>query len=509
MSTQFPFLSDHSNLNEVRYQKADTMREIGISPYPPHFTPTHLAQQIVDNPDDFLEKEDVVVTLMGRAMTVRRMGKAAFFHLTDRSGRIQVHINKKEVSEEGFRAYKEFLDTGDIVGVTGPVFRTKTGEITVMARELSLLTKSTRPLPEKWHGLTDKETRYRQRYADLIANPEVYKTFRMRSRIVGAMRRWLDEEDFLEVETPMMQPLYGGASARPFVTHHNTLDMDLYLRIAPELYLKRLVVGGMHRIYEINRNFRNEGISLQHNPEFTMLELYAAGWNCSDMMDFVERLLTETLRAALGKTTFDYDGKSIEFGNLPWPRLSILEALRKYAHVTLDWDMSIDEVQAAADGLHVPDGINSGVDAIIHLFEENCEAHLVQPTYITEFPKAVSPLAKAKDDDPNVTDRFELYICGMELANGFSELNDPAEQYARFAEQVERKKAGDEEAVGEIDEDYVRALEYGMPPTAGLGVGIDRFVMVATGNPSIRDVILFPLMRSKSTSVDASAGDTE
>ncbi len=508
MSTSFPFLPDHSNLNEVRYRKAAALREAGIDPYPAHFEPTHLAREIVDRPEDYLEREDAVVTLMGRAMTVRRMGKAAFFHLVDRSGRIQVHINKKEIDEDGFRVYKEFLDTGDIVGVTGPVFRTKTGELTVMAKEMLLLTKSTRPLPEKWHGLTDKETRYRQRYADLIANPEVLDTFRMRSRIVGSMRRWLDDQEFLEVETPMMQPLYGGAAARPFSTHHNALDMDLYLRIAPELYLKRLVVGGMHRIYEINRNFRNEGISLQHNPEFTMLELYAAGWNCADMMDFVERMLAEALRTATGGTVCEYDGMAIEFGGHPWPRLSILDALRKYAQVVVDWDMDVAAVKAAADGLHVPDDVASGVDAIIHLFEENCERHLVQPTYITEFPKAVSPLAKSKDGDPNVTDRFELYVCGMELANGFSELNDPAEQYARFAEQVERKKAGDEEAVGEIDHDYVRALEYGMPPTAGLGVGIDRFIMVATGNTSIRDVILFPLLRSRSAG-ETQSGDGE
>jgi len=495
MTTPFPFLSDHSPLNEARYRKADALRAAGINPYPAHFNPSHLAADVLANENDFIDREDRQIVMMGRAMTVRRMGKAAFFHLLDRTGRIQVHINAQSISESGFRVYKEFLDTGDIVGVTGHVFRTKTGETTVMAKDMVLLTKSTRPLPEKWHGLTDKETRYRQRYADLIANPEVLETFRLRSKIVGAMRRWLDGQDFLEVETPMMQSLYGGASARPFVTHHNALDVDLYMRIAPELYLKRLVVGGMHRIYEINRNFRNEGLSQKHNPEFTMMELYAAGWNCADMMDFVERIVCGTLEGALGRTTADYEGTTVDFGARPWPRISILEGLRKYAFVDANWGMTVDEVRNAAGRHRVPDDVRSGVDALIFLFEEHVERHLVQPTYVTQFPKAVSPLAKAMDDDPNVTDRFELYCCGMELANGFSELNDPAEQYARFAEQVERKHAGDEEAVGQIDEDYVRALEYGMPPTAGLGIGMDRLIMVATGNPSIRDVIAFPLMR--------------
>ena len=499
MSSDYPFLPDHNHLNEVRYDKADKMREAGTNPYPAHFEASHLATQILDSAEPLIENPDKKVSVMGRVLAVRSFGKAGFFHILDRSGKIQAYVNKKEISEEGFRVFKEYLDTGDIVGVTGSVFRTKTEEVTIAADDLVLLAKSTRPLPSKWHGLSDTELRFRRRYVDLIVNREVADTFRLRSRIVGSMRRWLDEQDFLEVETPMMQPLYGGASARPFMTHHNALDMDLYLRIAPELYLKRLVVGGMHRVYEINRNFRNEGISTQHNPEFTMLELYSAGWNANDMMKFVERLLTETLRLATGKTVITIGEQKFDLADQPWPRISILEALKKYCHLDVNWKMSLADVKAAAPDYHVPDEVNSGVDAIIHLFEENVEEHLIQPTYITQFPKAVSPLAKEMDDDPEVTDRFELYINKMEIANGFSELNDPREQYARFAEQVERRKGGDMEAVGVIDEDYVRALEYGMPPTAGLGVGIDRFVMVATQSSSIRDVILFPLLRQQTT----------
>ncbi len=506
MSQEFPFLPDHSSLNEVRYQKVNAMREAGLNPYPAHFEATHQAKQILDEPDAFLDREDIEVVMLGRVLTIRSFGKAAFFHLLDQSGKIQVYINKKVISEESFQMYKEFLDIGDIVGVRGMIFRTKTGEVTLQARDIVLLTKSTRPLPEKWHGLTDKETRYRQRYVDLIVNEDVMGTFRMRSKLVGSMRRWLDDQDFLEVETPMMQPIFGGAAARPFKTHHNTLDMQLYMRIAPELYLKRLVVGGFHRVYEINRNFRNEGISIQHNPEFTMLELYAAGWNCAKMIDFVEELLSETVRVATGQTKVTIDGTEFDLGERPWPRVTILDALKKYVGIDVNWHMSMAEVKAAAGEHDVPSDIKSPIDAIIFLFEENVEQHLVGPTFITEFPKAVSPLAKCKDNDPDVADRFELYMNRMELANGFSELNDPAEQYSRFAEQVERRKAGDPEAMVEIDEDYVRALEYGLPPTAGLGVGIDRFVMVATQSPSIRDVILFPLMRPQAI---VASGDAE
>lgn len=507
--SKFPFLSDHAEVQRGRYEKAEELRQKGINPYPAFFNPTHLSNEILDHSADFVGNAEKVVTLMGRVMTIRRFGKGGFFHLQDRRGQIQIYISQKDISEESFEIYKSLLDIGDIVGVTGTVFLTQTGETTVQASEFKMLTKTTRPLPEKWHGLTDIETRYRQRYADLIMNRDVMDTFRKRSNLIGCMRSFLNAEDFLEVETPMMQILYGGANARPFTTHHNALDLDLYLRISPELYLKRLLVGGMHRVYEINRNFRNEGISVNHNPEFTMLELYAAGWNCTLMMDFVELLLSETMRLAMGTTVIQLaEGQTYDLASRPWARISILGALEKYCNLSLKWSMDLATVKSLAKGFHVPDDVNTGLDAIIYLFEENCEQHLMEPTFITEFPKAISPLAKAMDDDPEVTDRFELYIRKMELANGFSELNDPMEQYERLAEQVERRKGGDMEAVGIIDEDFVRAVEYGFPPTAGLGVGIDRFVMVATNSASIRDVILFPLMKPKKESHDGSNSET-
>ncbi|MGF1572579.1 MAG: lysine--tRNA ligase [Sumerlaeia bacterium] len=506
---QFPFLSDHNDFQRVRYEKADELRAKGINPYPAFFNPSHLSTDILLNPDDFVGKADEVVTLMGRVMTIRRFGKGGFFHLQDRRGQIQIYISMKDISEESFEVYKSQLDIGDIVGITGTVFLTKTGEVTVQASEFKMLTKTTRPLPEKWHGLTDIEARYRQRYTDLIMNRDVLDTFRKRSNIIGSMRSFLNEQDFLEVETPMMQPLYGGANARPFTTHLNALDMDLYLRIAPELYLKRLVVGGMHRVYEINRNFRNEGISVHHNPEFTMLELYCAGWNCSLMMNFVEELMSETLRLATGSTEIQLGEQTFDLAKRPWARISILGALEKYCNLSLDWSMDLPTVKSIATEFGIPGTITTGLDAIIYLFEENCEQYLIEPTFITEFPKAISPLAKGMDDNPEITDRFELYIKKMELANGFSELNDPKEQYARLAEQVERRKGGDMEAVGIIDEDFVRSLEVGLPPTAGLGVGIDRFVMVATNSTSIRDVILFPLMKPKKENPNQDQSETE
>ncbi|MEQ8818701.1 MAG: lysine--tRNA ligase [Sumerlaeia bacterium] len=509
MSQTFPFLPDHNDLQEVRYGKVAGLREAGFDPYPAKFPITHTAAEIVANPDAFVDKEEVVVSALGRAINIRRMGKAAFFHLRDHTGQIQVFLRMQDLPETAFQHYKDFMDHGDIVGVTGVAFITKTGELSIKANDLKLLAKNTRPLPEKWAGLTDKELRYRQRSLDLAVNPDVREVFKTRSKLVSGMRRWLDDQDFLEVETPMMQPLYGGASARPFVTHHNALDMTLYLRIAPELYLKRLVVGGMHRVYEINRNFRNEGVSTQHNPEFTMLELYAAGWDARDMMDFVEQLLQASCRAATGGTEIVLQRAGEEGARhdlaKPFARRTILDLVKEHAGLDLHWSMTREQVIAAAGHHEIPDGIGSG-DAIMHLFEELVEHKLLEPTFIIEFPKSLSPLAKSKPDDPEVADRFELYIDGMEIANGYSELNDPAEQYARFKEQVERRKGGDMESVGEVDEDYIRALEIGMPPTAGLGVGIDRFVMLATGSPSIRDVILFPLMRSKGAA-DAGAKD--
>lgn len=492
MSTEFPFLPDHNELIKTRYEKVTAMREAGMNPYPATFDAQNTSKQILDNGDALAESGEPV-SVMGRVLVIRSFGKAAFFHLRDRDGEIQIYVKKNVVDDAGFEILKKYLDGGDIVGVTGKIFRTKTGELTIEAATLTLLTKAVRALPEKWHGLKDVEQRYRQRYLDLIANPDVADTFRMRSRIVSSMRRFLDESGFMEVETPMMHAIYGGASARPFETHHNALDMKLYMRIAPELFLKRLVVGGLDRVYEINRNFRNEGISTQHNPEFTMLELYAGGWNARIMMDFVEAIFRETAKLATGTTKITIGEEEVDLAD-PMPRISMTDALEKKVGKPFRWDMSLDEVKQSAPH-DLPEEIKTSDDAIIFLFEELCEGDLIRPTFITEFPKSISPLAKSIEGRPETADRFELYANGMELANGYSELNDPHEQYQRFREQVERRKGGDMEATSEVDEDYVRALEHGMMPTAGLGIGIDRTVMLLTGSPSIRDVILFPLLR--------------
>jgi lysyl-tRNA synthetase class 2 len=494
MTTPFPFLPDHNELIRVRYEKAAALRAAGTDPYPARFEATHLAADLVARGEELLASGETVA-LLGRALTIRSFGKGAFFHLRDRSGQFQIFLSKAVLPEDQFALSKNYLDAGDLVGVTGRLFRTKTGELTVEAATLVLAAKAVRPLPDKWHGLQDTELRYRQRYADLIANPEVAEVFRSRSRIVSTMRRFLDDQGFMEVETPMMQPLYGGASARPFITHHNALDMELYLRIAPELYLKRLVVGGLDRVYEINRNFRNEGLSTRHNPEFTMLELYAGGWDATRMMDFVEQLLRHTATAAMGRADFAAGGATIDFG-APFARRRLTQIVADHFGIPVRWDMALADLSAALPpAVGLPSNLRDAPAAICHLFEEYCESTLVQPTFVVEFPKSISPLAKSKQGEPEVADRFELYINGMEVANAYSELNDPAEQYQRFAEQVRRREGGDLEAVGRIDEDYVRALEYGMVPTAGLGVGIDRLVMLLTGAASIRDVILFPLMR--------------
>ncbi len=488
------FLPDHNHLIEERYAKVRALREAGIDPYPVSVPSGNLASEILADPDEWIASGREA-TLLGRVLVIRAFGKAAFFPLRDRSGQIQVYVKLGETDEVGYRIYKEFLDGGDIVSVSGPVFRSKTGEVTVLAKRLVLASKAVRQLPEKYHGFHDVEARYRQRYVDLIANPEVAGVFRMRSRLLSAMRRQLDDAGFMEVETPMMQPLYGGAAARPFITHHNTLDMDLYLRIAPELYLKRLVVGGLDRVYEINRNFRNEGISPKHNPEFTMLELYAGGWDARGMMDFCEATVRATIATATGGATItNCHDEEIDFSR-PFERVSILGLIQRHVGVELRWDMTLDEVRGACPAIGIPSECQNGADGIMFIMEHEIEKHLLQPTFITEFPKSISPLSKGIPGRPDVADRFELFVNRMELANGFSELNDPRDQYERFAEQVARRRAGDEEAVGRIDEDYVRALEYGMVPAAGIGIGIDRLVMVATRSASIRDVILFPLMK--------------
>ncbi|HEY7746444.1 MAG TPA: lysine--tRNA ligase, partial [Desulfuromonadales bacterium] len=440
-----------------------------------------------------LENCNARYVLGGRIMARRDFGKAAFIQVQDRKGRLQVYVSRDLVGEESFDQFKK-LDLGDIVGLSGQPFRTKTGELSLRADAIRILTKSLQPLPEKWHGLTDVETRYRQRYLDLIANPEVGETFRTRSRIIGLIRQFMLGRDYLEVETPMMQPIAGGATAKPFVTHHNTLKMDLFLRIAPELYLKRLVVGGFERVFEINRNFRNEGISIQHNPEFTMMEFYQAYATYKDLMDLTEELICHVAREVAGKLVITYGGKEVNL-TPPWDRLTVREAIVKYGDI--DPNILEDREQllqvAAGLGLELDKNIGHG-KLLTELFDAVAEPNLWHPTFITEYPTEVSPLSRKNDANPEVVDRFELFIVGRELANAFSELNDPLDQKERFLKQLAEKEAGDEEAHA-MDEDYIRALEHGLPPTAGEGIGIDRLVMLLTDSASIRDVILFPQLR--------------
>ena len=489
---------ERSELIQNRYNKVDALRQKGINPYINRFDPTHSSQSILDNADALITSEQKVV-IAGRVLTIRSFGKAAFFHVMDGSGKIQAFIKSGMLPDEDFALFKEILDSGDIVGIAGIVFRTKTGEITVLAQRLCLLTKSVRPLPEKWHGLRDTDKRYRQRYVDLIVNEDVHKTFETRSRIISSCRRYLDERGYMEVETPMMQPIYGGALARPFVTHHNTLDMDLFLRIAPELYLKRLLVGGFEKVYEINRNFRNEGISIRHNPEFTMLELYTAYWDYKNTAELLEEMIRTIAQDVLGDTKFIYQGDEIDLAPANgWKRLTMLEAIKAETGHDLHWDEPANAIRLKIGHLiEAPEGKVkdlSAADLIIELFEQKVEPALIQPTFIMEFPKSKSPLAKTKPDDPLVAERFELFMGKLEIANAYSELNDPAEQLLRFQEQARRRAAGDSEAMC-IDEDYVRALEHGMPPASGLGVGMDRVAMLFTDSYSVRDVILFPTLR--------------
>ncbi len=489
-------LKDHNEIIRNRYSKAEALRAEGINPYVNRWDPTHSVEAVRAAQEALVASHDPV-RLAGRIMTIRHMGKASFFHLKDESGRLQVYVKKELVPEADWRLFKEFLDMGDIVGVAGEAFITRTGELTIQATRVELLTKAVRPLPEKWHGLKDTETRYRQRYVDMIVNDEVHGAFVQRSRIVASMRAYLMGRGYLEVETPMMQPVFGGAAARPFKTHHNALDMPLFLRIAPELYLKRLMVGGMEKVFEINRNFRNEGVSTRHNPEFTMMELYTAHWDYRDTMTLTEEMIRHIAREVFGGTRFEIDGRGYDVGP-EFPRLGYIDAIRKYvpcaADADLRWDDEPEVTLAKMKPFHTPEFRGPTPQLIVELFESRVEHQLIQPVFITEFPKATSPLSKGKPGDPLVAERFELYICGMEIANGYSELNDPREQYERFREQVEARARGDEEA-HEMDEDYIRALEYGMPPASGLGVGIDRLVMLLTGNISIRDVILFPLLK--------------
>ena len=443
-----------------------------------------------------LEAAAIRVAIAGRMMTQRVQGKTSFAHVKDMSGAIQLFVKRDALAEGTYDEFKKW-DLGDIVGAEGVVFRTQKGELSIMVDKLRLLTKSLRPLPDKWHGLTDLEARYRQRYLDLIMNDDTRRVFRIRTAVVEFIRRFLNERGYLEVETPMMQVMAGGAAARPFITHHNSLDMDLYLRIAPELYLKRLVVGGFERVFEINRNFRNEGLSPRHNPEFTMLEFYAAYADYRDLIDLTETMLRELTLAVLGNSVVEYQGKQYDFGR-PFPRMTVVEAI-----LAFNPDVSVAELQtdegarAVAARLNVPleAGYGRG-KVLVEIFEKTAEPKLEGPLFITQYPAEVSPLARCNDDDPFVTDRFEFFVAGREIANGFSELNDPDDQAERFRAQVAAKASGDQEAMP-YDEDYVTALEYGMPPTAGEGIGIDRLVMLLTDSPSIRDVLLFPHMRPR------------
>ena len=490
-------------LNDLLLQrraKLDELRRLGQNPYANDFPVSHTTGDIqaAHGGQDAEALTDCAshYVLAGRILARRDFGKAAFIQLQDRKGRLQIYVARDLVGEEAFELFRK-CDLGDIVGVSGAPFRTKTGELSLRADRYRPLTKSLLPLPEKWHGLTDVETRYRQRYLDLMVNPEVREVFQKRSKIIGLIREFMLGKDYLEVETPMMQPIAGGATAKPFMTRHNTLKMDLFLRIAPELYLKRLVVGGFDRVFEINRNFRNEGISIQHNPEFTMMEFYQAYATYKELMDFTEELICHLAEQVVGSLKFSYGGKEVDLTR-PWARLSVREAIAKYGEV--DPAMLEDRTQALAYGrslgLELEDRIGHG-KLLTELFDAVAEPKLWNPTFITEYPTEVSPLSRKNDLNPEVVDRFELFVVGRELANAFSELNDPFDQKDRFLKQLIEKEAGDDEAHA-MDEDYIRALEYGLPPTAGEGIGIDRLVMLLTDSASIRDVILFPQLRPES-----------
>ncbi|MFQ5329647.1 MAG: lysine--tRNA ligase, partial [Thermodesulfobacteriota bacterium] len=433
------------------------------------------------------------VTSAGRIMAIRNFGKASFVVIQDVSGRLQTYVKKNIVGEETYLIFKA-CDVGDIVGVSGRLFRTRTDELTVEAAAFRLLSKSLRPLPEKWHGLKDVETRYRQRYLDMIMNPDVKETLLKRVAIIRMIRDFLNDRGFLEVETPMMQPIPGGAAAKPFITHHNALGVDLYLRIAPELYLKRLVIGGIERVYEINRNFRNEGISTRHNPEFTMLEFYMAYADFNDLMALTEEMVASIAREVVGSLEFEYQGEQVNLMP-PWTRITFMDAIRKYCNAdeTIFTDKGAALAYARSIGVKMPDGYSHG-KVLLEIFEEVAEEKLIEPTFVTHYPLDVSPLSRKNDDDPTLVDRFELFVCGREIANAFSELNDPVDQKERLLQQVKEKEVGDAEA-HVMDEDFITSLEHGMPPTAGEGIGIDRLVMLLTDAASIRDVILFPQLK--------------
>ncbi len=492
-------LEEGNPLIRERLAKLEELRRIGIDPYGSRWDVSALAGELQeryrDTPSASLESDPVAVSLAGRVMTLRDHGKTTFAHVRDRTGDIQVYLREDVLGPEAYSLLK-YIDIGDFVGITGHLFRTRTGELTVRTEGFRFLTKSVRPLPEKWHGLVDVEIRHRQRYLDLLANPDVAQIFHRRSLMISEIRQFFDRRGFLEVETPMMQGVAGGAAARPFITYHNALGIDLYLRIAPELYLKRLLVGGLDRVYEINRNFRNEGVGTQHNPEFTMLEFYQAYADYNDLMTLTEEFLPHLCRAVLGGEELTYQGTRISLSP-PWPRLTVTEALRKVGGVTDEDQQNEETLRAAAArrGVRVDATWGRG-KLVTELMTHLVEPQLMQPTFLLDFPLELSPLAKQKKDAPHVAERFELFVAGMELANAYTELNDPHEQRRRFQEQIRARERGDEEA-HRMDEDFVRALEHGMPPAAGEGIGIDRLVMLFTDSPSIRNVILFPQLRPK------------
>ncbi len=477
---------------QVRLDKLAKLREMGVEPFAHQYKVDTKAADVLA---DFEKYENQTVRLAGRLMALRGHGKAAFGHLADLSGRIQIYFREDILGEKAYEIF-QLLDIGDIIGLEGKVFKTQKGEISVKLDSFELLSKALRPLPEKWHGVKDVEIKYRQRYLDLIMHPEVQKRFQLRSKIISSIRYILESQDFLEVETPILHPIAGGAAAKPFTTHHNALDMDLYMRIAPELYLKRLIVGGFERVYELGRVFRNEGISIKHNPEFSIVEMYQAYGNYEDMIKLTEDVVSGTAQRVLGTQKINYQGTEIDL-TAPWRRMTMPDAVKEYAGVDFSKIHTLEEAQKIAKEKNVHFEKSWGIGGILNaFFEEFAEEHLIQPTFIIGHPKEISPLAKSSAEDPERTDRFEAFIYGREMANGFSELNDPIDQKERFQAQVDQRESGDDEA-HMMDEDFVNALEYGLPPTGGLGIGVDRLVMLLTDSASIRDILLFPHMRHR------------
>jgi lysyl-tRNA synthetase class 2 len=489
-------VSESGDLREQRLQKLRDLRAKGVDPFPARFAVTHTASEALALLGSDAPASHETVLVAGRVMALRIMGKVSFAHIMDHTGQVQIYVRQDQVGEAAYDGFRQSFDVGDFVGIEGTMFRTRTGEITVRVQRLVMLAKALRPLPEKWHGLTDVETRYRQRYLDLIANSDTRRTFQIRTRMVSAIRRFLDESGFLEVETPVLQPVYGGAAARPFVTHHNVLDTDLYLRISDELYLKRLIIGGLERVYEIGRDFRNEGVSTVHNPEFTQIEVYQAYADYHDMMRLVEELWSKVALDVLGTSELSYQGQRIDL-TPPWRRMTMREGILDATGIDIEADGELQPLHERISDLHLSVELKpTWGKQVEELFEAFVQPGLVQPTFVLDYPVDVSPLAKKKPDKPKWVERFEFFVGALECGNAFSELNDPIDQRQRFHAQLAKSGGGDEEA-HPMDEDWIRALEHGMPPTGGLGWGIDRMAMLFTNNASIREVILFPTLRPK------------